>query len=489
MKRLTCALLLFVAMPLFAATDAWWDAYQRGTTAVNARNYRAAADALQQALASNPNEGINIRTGNLLVTYVPHFWLGIAKFNLGDPDGALREWRMSEEQGAIAKTEYYARLKDWVARAQTEKQRIADNAASGPKKSAGDAISRAVLAQAAAAGAGGDRTDSYVAGLRKLQEANAQFRKAGADVDAYRGAEQIAQQASALFSTAADQAKKEKAARAAAAAAIPPKPRETAIVVPMSTPATTTTAPPPTPSPAPVVTAKPAPAQAQAPSQTSGDIQSEAEVEANVAVQQYRRHIGDAVAAARTPLQHRLLQIETREGETLRRQLAAATNDAEFQRIARAAAAREQALTKRLAELMPAPPPAPAAVAATTPASSPAATPAPALTSAPTATHASAPTATPELRDAFRAYAAGDLASSETLLTNLLAQHATAEAYLLRGIARYTRAMLSRTPDALLAQATADFRAALTQNAALRLDTNAFSPKLVSFFDRVRTGR
>jgi uncharacterized protein YdbL (DUF1318 family) len=475
MKRLALALLL-IALPLLAASDAWWDAYQRGTTAVNARNYRAAADALQSAIASNPAEGVNVRTGNLLVTYVPHFWLGIAKFNLGDTDGALREWRISEEQGVIAKTEYYARLKDWVARAQTEKQRIAESAASAPKKAAGDAISRAVLAQAAAAGVGGDRTDSYLAGLRKLQQANAQFRKAGADVDAYRGAEQIAQQANALFATAADQAKKEKAARVAAAAAIPPKPREVTVVVPMATattapPAAATIAPPPVTITSVTTTA--------APATNANDIQSTAEVDANVAVQQYRRHIGEAVAVARTPQQHGFLRNETREGETLRRQLAAAKTDAEYQRIARAASEREQAMAKRLAQLMPAPPAGVIAATTIPPAITTTTVPAAAVTVAPP----------PELRDAFRAYAAGDLASSEALLTNLLAQRATAEAYLLRGCTRYVRAMLSRAPDHLLAQATADFRAALAQNAALRLDTSAFSPKLVAFFDRVRTSR
>jgi outer membrane biosynthesis protein TonB len=100
---------------------------------------------------------------------------------------------------------------------------------------------------------------------------------------------------------------------------------------------------------------------------------------------------------------------------------------------------------------------------------------------------APAPASRADLRPAYRAFASGDLASSERLLTGILtAQSAPAEAYLLRGCARYTRAMLSRTPDPLLVAATDDFRAALQRNAALRLDRNAFSPKLVAFFDQVR---
>jgi len=95
-----------------------------------------------------------------------------------------------------------------------------------------------------------------------------------------------------------------------------------------------------------------------------------------------------------------------------------------------------------------------------------------------------------ELRRAYRAFAEGDLATSEQLLTRLLsAQPATAEAYLLRGCARYTRAALSRTPDPLLALAADDFRSALQRNRALRLSRDAFSPKLIAYFEQVRSRR
>ncbi|HEX2059339.1 MAG TPA: hypothetical protein VHK90_01230, partial [Thermoanaerobaculia bacterium] len=101
---------------------------------------------------------------------------------------------------------------------------------------------------------------------------------------------------------------------------------------------------------------------------------------------------------------------------------------------------------------------------------------------------AAAPQA-PDLRPAYRAFARGDLARSEQLLTNILSTQQTAEAFLLRGCARYTRAMLSRTPDPLLLAATDDFRAALERDRSLRLDRNTFSPKLVTFFEQVRAKR
>jgi hypothetical protein len=49
--------------------------------------------------------------------------------------------------------------------------------------------------------------------------------------------------------------------------------------------------------------------------------------------------------------------------------------------------------------------------------------------------------------------------------------------------------MLSRTPDPLLLLATDDFRAALQRNASLRLDRDAFSPKLIAYFEQVRRRR
>ena len=90
------------------------------------------------------------------------------------------------------------------------------------------------------------------------------------------------------------------------------------------------------------------------------------------------------------------------------------------------------------------------------------------------------------LEPAYRAFAAGDVRKSDELLSHILAANASAEAYLLRGCARYTQAMLSRKPEALLSAAAEDFRAALRLNRALRLDRTAFSPKLVAYFDQVR---
>jgi hypothetical protein len=160
-------------------------------------------------------------------------------------------------------------------------------------------------------------------------------------------------------------------------------------------------------------------------------------------VQNYRRRLIDA-------------GLSTAEAQKLDRQLAGKPDEKTIARVAEQVARKEAALNKpKLVE-----------VTAARPAADPRA----------------------ELEAAYRAFAAGELAASDQLLSRLVGSEAKAEAYLLRGCARYTQAMLSRNRDALLAAAAADFRSALKLNRALRLDRAAFSPKLVAYFDQLRGG-
>jgi len=455
MKRALLAVTLLVTAGNVSAAEKWWEAYNRGVTAVNGKSYAAADAALQNAIAGNPTESTAVRAGKSIITYVPHFWLGIAKFNLGDTDGALREWRISEEQGAVARTAYYARMKDWVARAQTEKQRQAQTAASGAKKEAETAISRAVDLQGTAMSDGGDRTPAYRDAQRKLQEALAQFRKAGTDSAAFRSAGQTAQQASTLFAAAAEEGKRLKAAAAVKPKPGPVKPPEPAVVVVQDT------------RPVPADTAATKPVQADpAPS-----VSSQAKAASEVAVQEYRRAITDAQQKTRSgPKTLRdFLRRETPQGEALRDGLRGAKTDADYDRIRASAETRLAEMTRRVAEFS-----------------------APALPAVPpgtvTATSEIAVAAKVDITPAYRAFAKGDLSGAERILTRMLSTTPAAEAYLLRGCVRYTQALLSRSNDGLQLAATDDFKAALQRNRSLRLDPSVFSPKLVARFEQVRRG-
>lgn len=353
-----------------AIAAAAMNAYQHGVKAVQAKDYATAIDQLQRAIATAPSEGPN---------YVPHFWLGIARYETHDYDGALRDWKISEEQGVVQGTEYYARMREFAALAQRAKAEAARNAVAEPRKNADVAMSRAMSAQMEAVGAGGDRLDAYRNGKRKLEQALADFNHAGNDAQVYQRAADGANQARELFSAATDEAK-----RAKAAAAAKPKPVITiAASKPINVPKLEPAAPPPVPAPVPV--------------------ESEASVEARIREQQEHA---------------KAIMSKTK----------------------------------------------PAIVIAEAPRVNP-------------------------IEPAYRAFARGDLATSEQLLNALLAQKPTAEAFLLRGCTRYTRAMLSRTPAPLLTDATTDFREAVKLNRAAHLDKAVFSPKLVAFFEQSRGAR
>jgi hypothetical protein len=104
-----------------------------------------------------------------------------------------------------------------------------------------------------------------------------------------------------------------------------------------------------------------------------------------------------------------------------------------------------------------------------------------------TASPPSAAGRTETLAGAYRALAAGRPEDAERMLSELLASGDIAEAYLLRGCARYTEGTLTRR-KALLDAARDDLARALRMNANLRLDEKSFSPKLVELLADVRRG-
>lgn len=435
MKRL--ALILALALPaLAAAPDKWSDAYNRGVAAVRARNYAAGADDLQRAIAEVPAESGAIRARNEIITYVPHFWLGIAKYNLGDIDGCLRELKISEDQGVVQSTQYYAQLRDWVARAQQQKKRDAEATAADSRKVADAAISHALSGQMEAVAAGGDRSESYRGAKQKLQEALDQFNHAGTNIAQYKRAADTAAQAREMFVTAAEDAKKAKAARPTPA---PP------VAKPIPVTASIPTEPKKEPPPPPIV------------------VESEALVSARIALQQYRRKLLESGGASTSPALQTYLHDSLQETYRLDHRLSGKPADEEIRRVADQVAIKNRELAAEIEKARK-----PVAVKA-------------AMVVPPPVRDSRA-----ELELAYRAFATGDFDTAESLLTKLLGSKPEAQAYALRGCARYTRGMLSRKPDALLASAKSDFRAALKLRRDLRLDKSAFSPKLVAYFEALR---
>ena len=426
-RSIALVFLLLAAVSAYAA-ERWSDAYKRGVAAINAKSYDAGIEAMQRALAEMPSENTAVRYRNETIVYLPHYWIGVAKLNGGDLDGALREFRISEEQGAIQNTDYYARLRDWVARANAEKSRAAQSGVADLRKAADAAVSRAMSTQMDALAAGGDRSDSYRAGQRKLQEAMQQL-KSGADAHSYHRATESADQARDLFTGAADEARKAKAARPAAT---PPKPQPAkpviqAPVAPVDVAhieVQTIRAKPqsqaPQPQPPAVVVAPP----------PATPVESEALVSARVALQQYRQ---------RALTKHD--KKGARDAAKLDERLRAHPDPATIQAVNDFITAKQEPIAAEK---------------------------------------------TGDLTPAFRAYARGEIEKSLSLLTAAISQKPTAEAFLLRGCAHYTAAVLSRKEPAAAAE---DFKAALKLNRALKLDRQAFSPKVVAYFEQVRSSR
>jgi len=372
--------------------------------------------------------------------------------NLGDPDAALREWKTSEEQGAIQNTPYYAQLRDLIGRANSEKQRRAEGAATPSKQEANGAIGRALSAQMDAVTAGGDRSDTYHAAQRKLAEAKDANGKAGINVRAYERAAGLAEEARSLFATAADDAKKQRASRPKQNPLPPRKPPAGDVVVPFEDVPQSKQSIQPQPQPQP-----PAPVAAPVPQpvapKTNAEVkkpepqpaaESEALIEARLAVQQYKRRL-------------MAMNLPVAGAQRFERELKSGAEPKTIRRVVEQLAAKERQLDARRPAEVPVTP-----------------------TAVPDQTHE-------RLEAAFRAFAAGDLASSERVLTQLLSSKKSAEGYLLRGCARYTQAVLARDGNALLAGATSDMQAALRLNGALHLDRTSWSPKLVDFFEHVKS--
>lgn len=251
-----------------------------------------------------------------------------------------------------------------------------------------------------------------------------------------------------MFVQAADDAKKQRAARPVKPPPVAqPKVAPREIVVPFDD-VPQPKAPAPVPVPVPVTQTvrppqPPAKAEVKKP-EPQPDTASEDFVNAQLAIQAYRRRL---IA----------MKLSVADAQRIERELKRGSDPKMIRRVVDEVARKERELDARK--------PPEVAVAPAPPAPDPARV---------------------QLESAYRAFAAGDLASSDRALTQLITAKESAEAYLLRGCERYTQAMLSRHGDPLLASAAADMQSALRLNGALQLDTTAWSPKLVAFFAKVK---
>jgi hypothetical protein len=436
-RALALALLLLAAFAASAAEEGWGDIYEKGQAAAEKRDWAATRDLMQRAIAAKPVEQNPAIFKKKSFVYVPHFWLGIALFQLGDFDGAGREFATSESQGVVRNTSFFAQLNSWKSKVQEEKVRRAQREASDVRKIADSAITEATIKQGEAMMVtGGDRSDDFQKGRRLLDEAIKAYDKAGTDQAAYKKVAEDADRAKALF---------ESAAKSAKAAQQRPVTR-------------------------PVTPSKPDPAKL-AEEQKQKEL-ADARVAVGVKLDGFDGRLNDAEEGFKNDkaLQS-YVQSARSQAEQWSATVAAATEPAEIQKVGQSVAIAEETLLQKLAM-------ARAAKAQ------------PAAVEMPVATSAQAlEEIRRELRKAWQAFSAGELTRCEGITTTLIdGKRGIDEAYAIRGIARYTEAM-TKSDDAMLDKATSDFATALKLNPKLRFDKQRLSPKVVGYFDEIRKSR
>ncbi len=108
---LPAAIALLVLATATAAGADFKEAYGEGKKAFDRQNWRELARLMERAIDENPREDRAIRIyGMAFEPYVPYYYLGVARAELGSCDAATAAWRASEEQGVIQKLKEYGDL-------------------------------------------------------------------------------------------------------------------------------------------------------------------------------------------------------------------------------------------------------------------------------------------------------------------------------------------------------------------------------------------
>lgn len=97
------ALVLGMLLPTGVAFADYKDHFKDGFNAVERKKWSEAAESLRRAIAERPESGGRpvLIYGRRFEPYLPHYYLGVALYNLGDLDGAARAWREAERQGEV----------------------------------------------------------------------------------------------------------------------------------------------------------------------------------------------------------------------------------------------------------------------------------------------------------------------------------------------------------------------------------------------------
>jgi hypothetical protein len=105
------------ALPLLLvasrASGDYKDSFKKGIDAYDRKRWNEVVKHMREAIAENPAEGERIKLYGLrFEVYFPHFYLAAAYLHLANCPEAVKEFKVSESQGAIRSSPKYAELVD-----------------------------------------------------------------------------------------------------------------------------------------------------------------------------------------------------------------------------------------------------------------------------------------------------------------------------------------------------------------------------------------
>jgi hypothetical protein len=114
-----------------STTDVFKD-FKAAIKAQDRRNWKGSVDLLRKSLATRPENGQAVRLyGSRYRSYLPHFYLGLAFYKQDDCAGALREWDLCRQAGAVQTTVEYDSLLTYQVECRARLSRGAPAAGAG----------------------------------------------------------------------------------------------------------------------------------------------------------------------------------------------------------------------------------------------------------------------------------------------------------------------------------------------------------------------
>jgi hypothetical protein len=92
------------------ADEAFLEHYKSGLDAIESEEWSQAAKLMQKAIGQRRAEARRLPKYLHFKPYMPHFYLGVARFERGDCSGALRAWKTSEKQGVVNRRPQYSQI-------------------------------------------------------------------------------------------------------------------------------------------------------------------------------------------------------------------------------------------------------------------------------------------------------------------------------------------------------------------------------------------